>query len=65
MANVAAPTSPLAAALFLLARKGSGDCGDHDWYHQDISVEACYHCRSTRPYDRWHFEMQPLGDVDG
>jgi hypothetical protein len=28
--------------------KGSGDCGNHDWYHQDDATDACYHCQPGR-----------------
>ena len=24
--------------------KGSRDCGNHDWYCQDDTTDACYHC---------------------
>ena len=27
-----------------VAAKGSGDCGDHDWYKESDEVDRCYHC---------------------
>jgi hypothetical protein len=29
--------------------KGSGDCGNHQWYVVADGLTACYHCRATRP----------------
>jgi hypothetical protein len=26
------------------APKGRHDCGDHEWYRSDASVDRCYHC---------------------
>jgi len=28
-----------------------GDCGAHDWYRQSTELDACYHCRVTRPHE--------------
>ena len=25
------------------------DCGEHDWYYEGRGLDACYHCRVTRP----------------
>lgn len=25
------------------------DCGNHEWYRQDETTDACYHCEVTRP----------------
>lgn len=27
-----------------LVAKGAGDCGAHEWYHQDDTTWRCYHC---------------------
>jgi hypothetical protein len=27
----------------------AADCGRHEWHNQDAPVDACYHCRQTRP----------------
>lgn len=35
--------------------KGKRDCGDHEWYNADDSIERCYHCIAERPYDPAHF----------
>ena len=39
----------LPLAMAHRAAKGRGDCGNHEWYKQDGTVQACYHCRATRP----------------
>lgn len=27
------------------------DCGAHEFYRQDADIDACYHCRVTRPHN--------------
>lgn len=27
------------------------DCGAHEWYRQSTGLDACYHCRVTRPHE--------------
>jgi hypothetical protein len=40
-----------------VAAKATVDCGDHEWYKADNSVEHCYHCtQGHRPYDPAHFD---------
>jgi hypothetical protein len=35
-----------------IAGKGKTDCGQHEWYNADGSVQHCYHCViGERPYD--------------
>jgi hypothetical protein len=39
-----------------VAGKGRGDCGAHEFYNADGSVERCYHCAVGEcPYDPGHF----------
>jgi hypothetical protein len=41
-----------------LSGKGTTDCGDHEWYNADGTVERCYHCAvGQRPYDPTHFQQ--------
>lgn len=35
-------------ALLRLSPKGTGDCGNHQWYNADDVVEQCYHCEAER-----------------
>jgi hypothetical protein len=42
-------------------RKGSGDCGNHEWYKADDSRDECYHCEvGTRSPS----EFRPSAEVD-
>lgn len=27
------------------------DCAAHEWYRQSSTLDACYHCRVTRPHE--------------
>ena len=29
------------------------DCGSHEWYRQDETVWACYHCRALTKQEPW------------
>jgi hypothetical protein len=31
-----------------LVPKGSRDCGAHEWYHAEDSLDRCYHCEVGR-----------------
>lgn len=41
--------------------KGSGDCGNHEWYRQDADTDACYHCEVGI---RSHVEPQSATPAD-
>ncbi len=39
--------------LARLIPKGGKDCGSHEWYNQDDSVDRCYHCSvGLRPHEQ-------------
>jgi hypothetical protein len=34
----------LPGRLAELVPKGVGDCGEHEWYRHDATMDRCYHC---------------------
>jgi hypothetical protein len=40
------------------------DCGAHEWYRQSAELDACYHCRVTRPHEAMTPADELLADLE-
>ena len=40
------------------------DCGAHAWYRQSAELDACYHCRVTRPQEAMTPADELLEDLE-
>jgi hypothetical protein len=40
------------------------DCGPHAWYRQSTELDACYHCRVTRPHEAMTPADELLADLE-
>ena len=40
------------------------DCGAHEWYRQSTGLDACYHCRVTRPHETMTPADELLADLE-
>jgi hypothetical protein len=40
------------------------DCGAHEWYRQGVELDACYHCRVTRPHEAMTPADELLADLE-
>jgi hypothetical protein len=40
------------------------DCGDHEWYRQSTELDACYHCRVSRPHEAMTAADELLADLE-
>jgi hypothetical protein len=40
------------------------DCGAHEWYRESAGLDACYHCRVTRPHEAMVPADELLADLE-
>lgn len=50
-------------ALVSLVPKG-GDCGAHEWYRQDATTDACYHCQMHRQHEPLPVRDEALAELE-